>query len=78
MFYTFMINQPMHIYRYAQSHIIILHHYVSGTPLCYNKNTINIQITEQKSMIKPLGISLIFCSAPNGHEVLNYIIIKIQ
>jgi hypothetical protein len=50
----------MHIYKYDQSHIIILHHHVSGTPLCYNKTTINIQITEQKSMIKPLGVSLDF------------------
>jgi len=47
----------MHIYRYAQSHIIILHHHVWGIPVCYNKNA---QITEQKSMIKPLGISLDF------------------
>ena len=55
-----MINQPMCIYKYAQLHIIILHHHVSGTPLCYNKNTVNIKITEQKSMIKPHGVSLDF------------------
>ena len=47
----------MHIYRYAQSHIIILHHHVSGIPLSYNKNA---QVIEQKSMIKPLGVSLDF------------------
>ena len=55
-----MINQPVHIYKYAQLHIIILHHHVSGTTLCYNKSTVNIQITEQKYMIKTRGVSLDF------------------
>jgi hypothetical protein len=54
----------MHIYKHDQSHIIIFHNHVSGTPLTiiwapYN-NANSVQITEQKSMIKPPGVSLDF------------------
>lgn len=57
-----MINQYMHIYKYAQSHIIILHQHVLVTPVIiirvsYNKNTINIQIILQICMIKPLDVT---------------------
>jgi len=63
-FYTFTINQHMCIYKYVQSHIIF-HEHVSFTPVTiirvsYNKNTINIQITVQKCMIKSLGVTLDF------------------
>jgi hypothetical protein len=52
----------MHIYKYAQSHIIILHQHVSVTlwtiiRLPYNKNTISIQIIVQKYIIKPFAIT---------------------
>lgn len=52
----------MHIYKYAQSHIIILHQHVLVTPVIiirvsYNKNTINIQIILQICMIKPLDVT---------------------
>jgi len=55
----YVINQQMHIYKYIQSHIIILHQHVSVTPvsiirLSYNKNTINIQIIVKTCTIKPL------------------------
>jgi len=41
-FYTYMINQQMHIYKYIQSHIMILHQPVSVTlvtiiRVAYNK-----------------------------------------
>jgi len=44
-----MINQQMYLYKYVQSHIIILHQHVSITPLAiiklsYNTNAVNIQI----------------------------------
>jgi hypothetical protein len=51
-FCTYMINQQVHIYKYAQSHIIItiiiIHKHVSVTfvtiiRVSYSKNTINIQ-----------------------------------
>jgi len=53
------INQQMHIYKYIQSHIIILHQHVSVTPVTiirvsYNKNTINIQIIVKTYTTKPL------------------------
>jgi len=54
--YTYMIHQQIHIYKYVQSHIVILHQYISVTPLtiirmAYYKNTINIQIIVQKCMM---------------------------
>jgi len=54
----------MHIYKYVQSRIIILHQRVSITPVTiirvsYNTNTINIQIIWQKIMIKPLDVTLL-------------------
>ena len=46
--FTYVTNQQMHIYKYVQSHIIIQHQHISVT-LCvtitrvsYNKDTINI------------------------------------
>ena len=44
------INQEIHIYKYIQSHIVILHHHISVTlvsviRMSYKKNTISIQIT---------------------------------
>jgi hypothetical protein len=61
-----MINQQMHTYKYAQSHIIsLLHHDVSVTPMIIigvscNNNTIDIQIIVPKCMIKKLGVTLDF------------------
>ena len=54
------------LYKYAQSHIIILPQNVSVAPLTiirvsYNKNAINIQIIVQKCIIKPLHVAL-YCS----------------
>jgi len=48
MFYNYKINQQMHIYKYVQSHIVIIHQHVSTTAvtiirMLYNKNTINIK-----------------------------------
>jgi len=39
-----MINKQIHIYKYVQSHIVIIHQHVSTTPVTiirasYNKNT---------------------------------------
>jgi len=48
MFYTSMINQQMDVYKYVQSHIIILQQRVSVTPVTIirtsynNNNTIDI------------------------------------
>jgi len=44
-----MIQQQIHIYKYVQSHIVILHQYISVTTLAtitlvHNKITINMQI----------------------------------
>jgi len=33
MFYTYMTSQQMHIYKLVQSHLIILHHLLSVTPV---------------------------------------------
>ena len=56
--YTYMciIQQQIHIYKYVQSHIVILHQHISVTPLTnirmvYYKNTINTQIIVQKYMM---------------------------
>jgi len=56
----------MHIYKYVQSHIIIiLHRHILVTPVTINNvssnmNKINIQITVSKCIIKPLGGTLDF------------------
>ena len=52
----------MHIYKYVQSNTVILHQHVSATPvttimLSFDKNTISIQVTAQKCVIKPLDIT---------------------
>jgi len=54
----------MHVYKYVQSRIIILHQHVSITPvaiirLSYDTNTFSIQIILQKIMIKPLDVKLL-------------------
>jgi len=54
--YTYMIHQQIHIYKYVQSHIVILHQYISVTALtiirlAYYKNKINIKIIVQKYMM---------------------------
>jgi len=61
MLYTYIMNQQMHIYKYVQLHII-LHQHVSVTLMTinrvlYNCNTIGIQITVQKCMLRPLTIT---------------------
>jgi len=68
-----MISQQRNIYKYVQSHIIIiiiiLHQRVSVTlvtiisVVACNKNTYSIQIIEQKSMIKPIDFTLDFSVA---------------
>jgi hypothetical protein len=60
-----MISGQMPIYKYAQSHISIIFQHVSVIPvtiirLPYNKNAINIQMTVQKCLIKPLHVTLHF------------------
>jgi len=61
MLYTYIMKQQMHIYKYVQSYII-LHQHVSATLMTinrvlYNSNTIGIQITVQKCMLRPLTIT---------------------
>jgi hypothetical protein len=68
-----MISGQKHIYRYAQSRIIILSQNVSVTTLTiirvsYNKNSINIQIIVEKCMMKPLHVTL-FYSAQYGNNI---------
>ena len=59
-----MISQQIHIYKYVQSHIIILHQHVLFTPVtiisvvAYDKNTFSIQIIEKKCMIQPIDVIL--------------------
>jgi len=48
------------ILKNVQSHSIILHQHISVTPVtiiwvAYDKNTISIQVTVQKCMIKPFA-----------------------
>jgi len=55
----------MHIYKYVQPHIVILHQYVPVIPVtvtmtAHNKNRISVHIIVQKCMIKPLDITLDF------------------
>ena len=50
----------MHIYKYVQSHIVIIHQHVSPIPVTiitvsYNKNTVRITIIVQKRMKKLLN-----------------------
>jgi len=59
-----MTNQQMHLYKYVQSLIIILHQYVSITPVTiirvsYNTDAISIQIIFQKIMIKSFDVTLL-------------------
>jgi hypothetical protein len=56
------MHQQMHIYKYVQSHIAILHQHVSITPttitrMSFNKHAFSIQITVQKCIIKPLNLT---------------------
>jgi len=65
MFYTYVINQQMHIYKCVQSHVIILNQHVSVTSLTiirvsHNKNMTNIQIIIQKCIIKLLCVTFDF------------------
>jgi hypothetical protein len=60
MFYTCEIIEPMHLYKYVQSHVIILHQNVAVTPVgiisvACNKYALSTQIIVQKCMIKPAG-----------------------
>jgi len=60
-----MIQQQIHIYKYVQSHIVILHQYISVTPLtiirmAYYKNTINIQIIFKKRTMSLFILHLLF------------------
>ena len=72
------------LYKYVQSHIIILHQLVLVTPVtiirvCYNKHTFRIQIILQKLMIKPLSVMLGFSIALlYSHKISAYIITKMQ
>jgi len=55
----------MHIYKYIQSHIIILPQHVSVTYVTIirassNNNTIKIQMVVQKYMIQPFDVELDF------------------
>jgi len=61
MLYAYIMNHQMHIYKYVQSHVI-LHQHVLATfmiinSVLYNNNTIGIQITVQKCMLRPLTIT---------------------
>jgi hypothetical protein len=70
-FGAYMVSQQKHIYKYVQSHIIIIiiHQHVSSTlvtiisVVACNKNTLSVQIIEQKSMIKPTDVTLDFSVA---------------
>jgi len=49
----------MHIYKYVQSHVTVLHLHILVTSVTviialYYKNTLSIQIIVQKCVIKPL------------------------
>jgi hypothetical protein len=72
------------LYKYMQSHIIILRQHVSVTPVtvirvCYNKRTFTIQIIVHKFMLKPLSVMLYFSVAlPYSHKISAYIITKMQ
>jgi len=68
-FYSYVINQQMHICKYVQSHVIILKQHVSVTSLIiiivsHNKNITNIQIIIQRCILKPLCVTFDFFSAP--------------
>jgi hypothetical protein len=72
----------MHIYKYVQSHIIVLHQHVSVTAVTivmvyYNKNTINIQITVQECLVKSLDSTLHF-SVPFFMVVKYQIILSLK
>ena len=66
-FYTYLSNQTMHIYKYVQSQVTVLHLHILVTSMTviivlYYKNTLSIQIIVQKCVIKPLdGKHLILC-----------------
>jgi hypothetical protein len=68
MFYTCMIYQQMHTFKYVQAHII-LQQRVSATTYCdivrvsNNTNSINIQISVQNCMIRPLDVIFNFSVA---------------
>jgi len=52
----------MHIYKYVQSYVIILHLHILVTPVTiiivfYYKNTLSIQILVQKCVIKHLMVN---------------------
>jgi len=53
---NYIIHQPIHNYKYVQSHIVILHQHISVTAVtisrvAYNNNTINVQIIVKKCMM---------------------------
>jgi hypothetical protein len=59
---TYMMNRQMHIYKYIQEHISVVHQHVSVTAvpiirMLYNKHKISIQIIVQKCTIKPLTVT---------------------
>ena len=61
-------NQQMPIYKYVESHTIIVHRHIYVSPVTinvvpYNKNTISVWIILRISMIKPRDIAVCFCAA---------------
>jgi hypothetical protein len=68
----------MHIYRYGQLHIIILHQPVSITPVTFirlscTKDAINIIIIIQKRMTKTAWhYTWVLCNVPNGRKMLKH------
>jgi hypothetical protein len=70
----------MRFYKYVQSHIITFDQHVSVIPVAIikipYKCTAIILIIAQKCMIKPLGVKHDFYTAPCGHKIAYYVIVK--
>jgi hypothetical protein len=66
MLYIYIMKQQTHIYKYVQSHNIILQQHVLTTLMAINRvscnnNTIGIQIIVQKCVLRPFTITFYIC-----------------
>ena len=71
----------MHIYKYAESQIIILPQHISVTPVTifgvsHNVNTTSTQIVVQKLVIKQLTI--VFDILKETYGLKNYVVILVK
>jgi hypothetical protein len=77
MIFTDVINQQMHFYKYAQSHVVVLHQYVPVTDVTINKVCYKIYIINMQLYTDCIVIVYIFIIHPgDGQKSDRNILVK--